>query len=95
MLIQYLGDNKSEEVPSLFSDACNEAFGEFVETYDKKYDSDEEAEMRQGIFCDRKATIEEKNAIAREEGYGNVVAINAFADMTEEEWAGMHGTRRP
>jgi C1A family cysteine protease len=57
-------------------------FGEFMRTYNKKYESGEEFQKRFQIFANNLKEIERKNR----ESKGAVFNVTKFADMTKEEF---------
>ena len=85
-------DSESEASP------CDVDFEAFTEQYNKVYDSDSEFDKRKEIFCDNKARIDESNAKAKAAGIDATLQINAYSDLTQEEWAeslGIGGASRP
>lgn len=60
-------------------------FLEFVETYDKHYQSLQEYEYRKKVFEANAEMVREKNAV---NSSGYVLGINEHSDLTEEEFIG-------
>ncbi len=66
-------------------------FGKFVKQYHTHYDSIEETVKRYNIFADNYRKIVEHNLVDKEVK----LAVNQFADMTEEEFRTYLGHRKP
>ena len=66
----------------------DQQFIRFVAKYGKTYASRAEFEARNAIFQEKLAFIEEHNSTNEE---GHTVAVNAFTDLTDAEWANMRG----
>ena len=66
----------------------DQEFIQFVTKYGKSYASRAEFEARSKIFQEKLAAVTEHNS---QNDITHTIAINAFADLSEAEWAKMRG----
>lgn len=66
---------------------CNRAFEEFIAKYNKTYDTVKARATAADAFCDSLAHVEAENS----KNNNFTLAINEFADQTNEEWNGRLG----
>lgn len=69
----------------------DQEFLRFASAFGKNYATREEFDQRAEIFNKTLATIAQHNELQRMGLATSSMAVNAFADYTEEEWARMRG----